>query len=250
MASQVHSITAEPRKAGPKSAARSVRLSGRVPGIIYGGKSEPETVSFEARELTRLWNTGTFQSHVLQVVVNGKSTRVIPRDVQLDPVKDTVLHVDLMRLEEGARITVAVPVHFINDGQSPGIKRGGVLNIVHHEIALSCPVDSIPEFLTVDLANLEINDAVHIEAVKLPEGVRPVIRERDFTVATIAPPTALKMEREEAAQAAAAAAAAPVAAAAPAAGGATAAPGAAPAAGAAAPKAGAAAPKAAAPKKG
>jgi large subunit ribosomal protein L25 len=227
MASQASSITAESRKAGPKSAARSVRRAGRVPGIIYGGKGEPETVSFEVREITRLWNTGTFQSHVLQVTVDGKTTRVIPRDVQLDPVKDTLVHIDLMRLEEGSRITVAVPVHFINDGLSPGIKRGGVLNVVHHEIELSCPVDSIPEFLTVDLANLEINDAVHIDAVAMPEGVRPVVRDRDFTVATIAPPTALKMEREEAAQAAASAAAAPAAAATPAAGAAGAAPGAA-----------------------
>lgn len=208
MASQVYSIIAEPRTTGTKSAARSVRNSGRVPGIIYGGQGAPEPVSFEAREITRLWNTGTFQSHILQVQLNGKTTRVIPRDVQLDPVKDTLVHVDLMRLEEGARITVAVPVHFINDGLSPGIKRGGVLNIVHHEIELSCPADAIPEALTVDLANLEINDTVHIDAIAMPEGVRPVIREKDFTVATIAPPTALKMEREEAAAAAAPAAAA------------------------------------------
>lgn len=230
MASQVHSISAEPRQTGRKSAARQVRVAGRVPGIIYGGTASPETVSFEARELTRLWNTGTFQSHVLQVSLNGKTTRVIPRDVQLDPVSDRVVHVDLMRLEEGSRVTVAIPVHFINDGLSPGIKRGGVLNIVHHEIALSCPVDAIPEFLTVDLANLEINDAVHIDAVKLPDGVKLVVRERDFTVATIAPPSAMKSEREEAAQAAATAAATPAAPAA----------GATPAAGAAAPAAGAA----------
>jgi large subunit ribosomal protein L25 len=227
MASQTYSIAAEPRDTGRKSVSRQLRRAGRVPGIIYGGKGEPVTVSFEGRELTRLWNTGTFQSHILMVSVNGKETRVIPRDVQLDPVQDTLVHVDLMRLEAGARVTVSIPVHFVNDGMSPGIKRGGVLNIVRHEIELSCPVDTIPEFLTIDLANLEINDSVHISAVKLPEGVRPTIMGRDFTIATIAPPSALKAEREEAAQAAAAAAAAPVAAA-PAAG-APAAPGAAPA---------------------
>ena len=237
MASQTYSIAAEPRPTGKKSISRQLRQAGRVPGIIYGGKGEPVTVSFEAKELTRLWNTGTFQSHILMVSLGGKETRVIPRDVQLDPVRDNLVHVDLMRLEAGARVTVAIPVHFANDGLSPGIKRGGVLNIVRHEIELSCPVDAIPEFLTIDLANLEINDSVHISAVKLPEGVRPTIVGRDFTIATIAPPSALKAEREEAAQAAAAAAAAPAAAAAatPAAG-AAAAPG---AAAAAAPAAGA-----------
>lgn len=206
--SQVFSLDAEPRETGRKSITRELRLAGRVPGIIYGGSKDPETVSFEGRALVKLWNTGTFQSHILMVSVGGAVTRVIPRDVQLDPISDAPVHVDLLRLEEGATIHIEIPVHFINDTLSPGIKRGGVLNVVRHEIELICPIESIPEAITIDLANLEINDSVHISAIALPEGVKPAISDRDFTIATIAPPT---VQTEEPAPAAAAATAAPAA---------------------------------------
>jgi len=202
--SQVYSLNAEARETGRKSIARGLRLAGRVPGIIYGGAKEPELVSFDGRELFKLWNTGTFQSHILMVSLGDAVSRVIPRDVQLDPVSDVPLHVDLLRLEEGATINIEIPVHFINDTLSPGIKRGGVLNVVRHEIELICPIETIPETITIDLANLDINDSVHISAIVLPEGVRPAISDRDFTIATIAPPT---VQTEEPAPAAAAAAA-------------------------------------------
>lgn len=205
--SQVFSLTAEPRPTGKKSITRELRLAGRVPGIIYGGTKEPQSVSFDGRELVRLWNTGTFQSHILMVSLDGAVNRVIPRDVQLDPVTDVPLHVDLLRLEEGATINIEIPVHFINEGLSPGIKRGGVLNVVRHEVELICPIETIPEAITIDLANLEINDSVHISAIALPEGVRPAIGDRDFTIATIAPPTVQTEEPAAAAEAAAAPAA-------------------------------------------
>ncbi len=126
--------------------------------------------------------------------VNGRKQRVIPREVQVDPVRDFPIHVDFMRVSKSSRIDVAVPVHFVNEEASPGLKRGGVLNIVRHEIELSCPADSIPESLTIDLTGLEIGDSIHISAVKLPAGVTPVIAARDFTVASVAGAAALKPE--------------------------------------------------------
>src|SRR5208282_3393896 len=125
---------------------------------------------------------------------DGEKERVIPRDVQLDPVRDFPIHVDFMRVSRTSRIDVALPVHFVNEEASPGLKRGGVLNIVRHEIECSCPADAIPEGITVDLTGLDIGDSIHISAVKLPEGITPVIAERDFTVASVAGSSALKPE--------------------------------------------------------
>ena len=161
---------------------------------------------------------------MFEIEVDGEKTRAIPRDYQLDPVKDLPVHVDFLRLAEGQRIRVEVPVHFINQEASPGLKRGGTLNIVRHTIELLVPVDAIPDALDADLTGFDIGDSLHISAITLPEGAKPTISERDFTVATIVAPSGLK---EEAAAAAAAAAAAPAAA--------EPAPGAAPAAPAAAP---------------
>lgn len=207
--SQVYSLNAEARETGRKSIARGLRLAGRVPGIIYGGAKEPELVSFDGRELFKLWNTGTFQSHILMVSLGDAVSRVIPRDVQLDPVSDVPLHVDLLRLEEGATINIEIPVHFINDTLSPGIKRGGVLNVVRHEVEFTVPANAIPDFITVDLEGTEIGDSIHISAVKLPAGVKPVISDRDFTIATIAGSSASRSDADEEAEAPAAAAAAP-----------------------------------------
>jgi large subunit ribosomal protein L25 len=193
-------LAAEPRAAGTKGAVRALRRQGRVPGIIYGGKDGAALVSFDARELARYLSTGSVKNQVIEVKVNGKSARVIAREVQLHPVKDLPLHVDFFRLEKGARINVAIPVRFVNEGLSPGIKRGGVLNIVRHEIELNCLADAIPRYITVDLADLDINDSVHISQVALPDGTRATIQ-RDFTVATIAAPTQLIVEAAEAAAA-------------------------------------------------
>ncbi|MGH6866736.1 MAG: 50S ribosomal protein L25/general stress protein Ctc [Methyloceanibacter sp.] len=173
------------RERSGKGSARSIRRDGRVPGIVYGDKQEPQNIALESREISRQLQTGHFQSTIFMLDVEGQKTRVIPRGVQLDPVRDFPIHVDFMRLSKDALVTVNVPVHFLNDAASPGLKRGGVLNIVRHEIPVRCPADKIPDHFDVDLTGLEIGDSVHISAITLPEGVRPTITDRDFTVATI-----------------------------------------------------------------
>jgi large subunit ribosomal protein L25 len=188
-----------------KGGARAVRREGRVPGILYGDKQDPQSIAVDYRAVHQQLHTGHFQSTIYVLDVEGKKTRVIPRAVQLDPVRDFPIHVDFLRLGKDALVTVDVPVRFLNEAASPGLKRGGVLNIVRHEIPVRCPADAIPDHFEVDLTGLEIGDSVHISAVKLPEGVKPTITERDFTVATIVGRAA----EEEVAPAAAAAEAVP-----------------------------------------
>ena len=173
------------RQGSGKGGARAVRREGRVPGTLYGDRLDPQTISVDYRAITQQLHTGHFQSTVFVLDVEGKKTRVIPRAVQLDPVRDFPIHVDFLRLGKDALVTVDVPVRFLNEAASPGLKRGGVLNIVRHDIPVRCPADAIPDHFEIDLTGLEIGDSVHISAVKLPEGVRPTITERDFTVATI-----------------------------------------------------------------
>lgn len=243
--------TARPR-AG-KGAARQARRDGKVPAVIYGDNQSPETIAVDYNDLWKQVLKGHFTSTVFELDVEGKKKLVIPRDLQVDPVKDMPIHVDFLRVGKDGIIRVAVPVRFLNEGLSPGLKRGGVLNIVRHDIEVFAPYDRIPPAFEIDLTGLEIGRSIHISAVALPDGVTPVIRDRDFTIATIA--GAVKQEEET--PAAAAAEAAPAAAgkapaaaagkaAAPAAGG-KAAPAA--AGGKAAPAAGAKAPAAAAKKK-
>jgi large subunit ribosomal protein L25 len=226
-------IAAQPRERAGKGAARATRRAGRVPAVIYGEKQPPQLIDLDPKELgIQIQKAGqSFFTRVFDVQVSGKTIRALPRDVQLHPVSDNPEHVDFMRVGEHTRIRVSIPVEFVNKDKSPGIKRGGVLNVVRHAIEVYCTVDNIPQIITVDLDGLDIGDSVHISAVKLPEGVKPTITTRDFTVAAVAAPSVLKSAEEEAAEAAAKAAAA-----------ATAAPG---EAGAAAPAAGAAAPAAA-----
>lgn len=213
-----------------KGAARGVRREGRVPGVIYGGGEAPEPISLDYNETHKLIYAGHFLTSILELEIDGRKERVIPRDYQLDVVKDTPLHVDFLRLRAGSKLKVAVPVHFINAESSPGIKRGGTVNVVQHAVDLMVPADNIPESITIDLDGLEINASVHISMVALPEGCKPAIRDRDFTVATIAAPTVMA---DETPTADAAAAAAP----APAGKGAASAKGGAPAAAAAKPAA-------------
>jgi large subunit ribosomal protein L25 len=234
-------LKATARKGAGKGPARAERRAGRVPGTVYGENQPAASISVDAVEIGRRIYAGRFLTTVLDLEIDGQKTRVIPRDFQLDPLKDRPVHVDFQRLGKGAVIKVAVPVHFINQDGSPGIKRGGTLNVVRHTVDFYAPAESIPESITADLTGLEINDSLHISAVKLPEGVRPVIRDRDFTIATIVPSSGYLEE-----MAAAAAKAKADAAAAEAAAAAGPAPeGAAPAAGAApvAPAAGAAKPE-------
>jgi large subunit ribosomal protein L25 len=199
-----------------KGGARATRREGRIPGVLYGDKKEPETIAVDYRAISLQLHTGHFQSTIFTLDVDGKKTRVIPRGVQLDPIRDFPIHVDFMRVGKDALVNVDVPVRFLNEAASPGLKRGGVLNIVRHEIAVRCPADAIPDHFEVDLTGLEIGDSVHISAITLPKGVRPTITERNFTVATIVGRTAEEPAPGAAAAAEAAAAPAEGAAAAPA----------------------------------
>jgi large subunit ribosomal protein L25 len=203
----VHSLSAELRSRAGKGAARSTRRAGLVPAVIYGNKEAPVLISLEPKSLNREVHASGFYTTLFDIKVDGKAHRVLPRDVQFDPVTDRAIHADFMRVTATTRVRVNVPVHFENQGLSPGIKRGGVLNIVRHEIEVYCLADKIPHAINIDLTGLDIGDSVHISMIKLPEGVTPAITERDFTVATVAPPTVHKTEAEEAAAAAAAAAA-------------------------------------------
>ena len=203
---EVASIAAEPRVNCGKGPARRLRAAERVPAVIYGGNGEPVTVSVGLREIAREIHRPGFFSRLYDLSVNGEKLRVLPRDVQLDPVTDIPVHVDFLRFQSGQKITVSVPVSFREHEASPGLKRGGVLNVVRHEIELVCQVESIPEGIEFDLTGREIGDSLHISDVTLPEGVTPLVTDRDFTVATVAAPTVRK-EEEAAAQAEAEAAA-------------------------------------------
>ena len=187
-------LKAAAREGTGKMANRALRAKKLVPAIVYGGEAGPEMVALQYKAVHQHYQTGHFLSTVYLLDVDGKKERVIPREVQVDPVRDFPIHVDFQRISKSSRIDVAIPVHFINEDASPGLKRGGVLNIVRHEIECSCPADGIPESLTVDLTGLNIGDSVHIHAIKLPEGVTPVISARDFTIAAIAGSSALKPE--------------------------------------------------------
>jgi large subunit ribosomal protein L25 len=176
--------TARPRVG--KGAARVMRKEGRVPAVIYGDKQPPEPIALAYQDLLKPYNSGRFLQTVYTIDVAGRKARVIPRDVQVDPVMDFMTHVDFQRVGKDGVIRVAIPVEFVNQATSPGLKRGGVLNIVRHEVELYCPVDRIPHHIEVNLDGLEIGASVHISAVKLPADTKPVIQSRDFTIATIA----------------------------------------------------------------
>jgi large subunit ribosomal protein L25 len=194
-------LQAEARDRAGKGAARATRRAGRVPAVIYGNKQPAVMLSLDPVALRQQLSRPGFFAHIFELKIGGDAHRALARDVQFDPVTDRPLHVDFMRFSATTRIEVAVVVHFLNEEASPGLKMGGVLNIVRHEVDLVCSPENIPEFLTVDLTGLEIGDSVHISTVSLPEGVRPTITDRDFTIATIAAPTVMTAE-DEAAEAA------------------------------------------------
>jgi large subunit ribosomal protein L25 len=194
--SDVRELKAVARDQVGKGAARAVRRTGRVPAVIYGGGAAPRAISLDANETRLTIFAGHFLTTVFEVDVDGERTRVIPRDYQLDPVKDTPLHVDFLRLTEGQTLTVEVPVHYVNQDASPGLKAGGTLNVVRHTVELIVPASAIPDAIDADLTGLGFGDSLHISAVKLPPNVRPVI-DRDFTLATIAVPAALGRAAEE-----------------------------------------------------
>ena len=178
-------LTVEAREGAGKGAARAVRRGGKIPGVIYGGAAGSISVALARKEVIKALHTGKLLSHMIEIDQAGKRQTVIPRAVQFDPVTDEPLHIDLYRVDENTRIDVEVVVHFVNSENSPGLKRGGVLNIVRHTVEVNCLAKAIPEELVADLTGLGIGDAVHISNIPLPQGVRPTIRDRDFTIATI-----------------------------------------------------------------
>jgi len=201
----VTSLPARARDRAGKGAARSTRRAGLVPGVIYGNKETPVLIALEPRHLEPQVKKEGFFTRMFDLDIDGKKHRVLPRDVQFHPVSDRPEHVDFLRVSASTRVSVAVPVRFINEAAAPGIKKGGVLNIVRHTIDLVCQADKIPSTITIDLTGRDIGDSIHISHIPLPEGVQPQIRDRDFTIATVAAPT---VQAEEAPVAAAAAAAA------------------------------------------
>ena len=199
-------FAAESRPVAGKGPARALRRAGRVPAVIYGEHKDQEMVSLEARALRRQLHNPHFFNTLCGLEVDGEVVRVLPREVQVHPVTDDPVHADFVRVAAGARVTVEVPVVFLNEETCPGLKRGGVLNIVRRDLELSCPVDAIPPEIAIDLEPFDLGDSVHISHVALPEGVRSTITDRDFTIATIAAPTVVREAATEEQEAAAAAA--------------------------------------------
>jgi len=192
--SDIVELPAIARDRAGKGPARAARRAGQVPGVIYGAKKDPSLISVEGRLLNKLLHQGGFFSTLFDVKVDGKAERALARDIQFDPVTDFPVHVDFLRVSGTTSVHVEVSVHFLNEDKCPGIKEGGVLNVVRHEIELVCRADAIPAHIDIDLTGLEIGEGVHISMVKLPDGVHPAITDRDFTIATIAAPTVVRDE--------------------------------------------------------
>ncbi|MGE3692292.1 MAG: 50S ribosomal protein L25/general stress protein Ctc [Novosphingobium sp.] len=186
-------LPAETRRAG-KGASRALRREGRIPAVVYGGNEEPLAVHVEEKELVRQLGTGHFFNSVVEIVAGGQSFTTLPKDVAFHPVTDRPLHADFLRIAKDAKVHVNVPVVFINEEASPGLKKGGVLNVVRHDLDLVCEADKIPEDVQIDVTGLEVGDSIHISHVTLPAGSTSGITDRDFTIATIVAPSALKSE--------------------------------------------------------
>jgi large subunit ribosomal protein L25 len=199
---EIASIPAAKRAQAGRGHARALRRAGKVPGTVYGDNKNPDIVSLDEKALAKEYNRGGFLSRLYDLEVDGVKTRVLPREVQVHPVYDQPIHVDFMRVAPKARIRLMIPVVFTGNEASPGIKRGGVLNVVRHEIECYCGADAIPEHISASIAGMDIGSSLHISAIALPPGVKPVITTRDFTVATVAAPTLLTEAEEKPAAAA------------------------------------------------
>jgi len=187
-------LSAEARDRAGKGASRALRREGRVPAVIYGNNEEPTIVHVEEKALAKLLGTGHFFNSVVMVEVGGKKIRTLPKDVAFHPVSERPLHADFLRVSAHAQVHVNVPVRFENEEASPGLKRGGVLNIVRHEVELVVDASHIPDDLVIDLKGFDVGDSIHISAVTLPKGAKPAVEDRDFTIATIVAPSALKSQ--------------------------------------------------------
>ena len=192
--SEALTLAAEARERAGKGASRALRREGRTPAVVYGGKEEPLSIHVEERLLRRMLGTGHFTNSIVMIEVGGKSIRTLPKDVHFHPVSDLPLHVDFLRLSKDATVEVSVPVLFINEEDSPGLKRGAVLNIVRHELELICDADKIPDDIRIDVAGLDVGDSIHISNVTLPKGSVSAITDRDFTIATIVAPSGMRSE--------------------------------------------------------
>jgi len=190
-------LPAEARERAGKGASRALRREGRVPAVVYGGKEEPLTIHVEAKELVRQLGSGHFMNSIVMIDVGGDSVRTLPKDVAFHPVSDRPIHADFLRLSKDSKVEVAVPVHFTNEEESPGLKKGGVLNVVRHELELICIADKIPTEIEIDVTGLEVGDSVHASSVTLPDGSEYMITDRDFTIATVVAPSALKKAESE-----------------------------------------------------
>ncbi len=194
-------IIAEKRDRAGKGVARAARREGKVPAIIYGNKLDPLAIKVDEGDINKLIKKPGFFTQIFSVDLEGSSHQVLARDIQFHPVSERPLHIDFFRFNENTKITMEIPVVFVNEDISPGLKRGGVLNIVRREIELSCSPLKIPQEIEIDLEGTEIGESIHITALNLPEGTEP-ITDRDFTIATVAAPTVMKTEEEEAQEAA------------------------------------------------
>lgn len=192
-------LPAEARDRAGKGASRALRREGRIPAVIYGGNEDPVSIHVEEKLLMKQLMTGHFMNSIVMVEIGGKTLRTLPKDVAFHPVSDRPIHVDFLRLAKGSTIEVEVPVLFINEEDSPGLKRGAVLNIVRHELALVCDADKIPSEIEIDVTGLEVGDSIHISHVTLPAGSVSAITDRDFTIATVVAPSALRRSDAEAA---------------------------------------------------
>ena len=186
--SDMTTISASERERVGKGSARAARRAGLVPAVIYGNKKDPVGINMEAREITKIVHQPGIFGRLLEIDVAGNKSTVLTRDIQFHPVTDLVMHMDFLRVSGTASVAVAVAVEFINEDKCPGIRVGGVLNVVRYEVELNCPANAIPEKITIDLEGVKIGDSIHISAIPLPDGVTPTITDRDFTVATLASP--------------------------------------------------------------
>ncbi len=187
-------LPAETRERAGKGASRALRREGRVPAVVYGGNEEPLAIHVEEKLLVKQLGTGHFFNSIVEVEVGGKKLRTLPKDVAFHPVNDRPLHADFLRLSANSTVHVEVPVVFVNEAASPGLKRGGVLNIVRHELELVCEADKIPDDIAIDVTGFDVGDSIHISHVSLPAGSKSAISDRDFTIATIVAPSGLRSE--------------------------------------------------------
>lgn len=198
--SDTYEFEGQLRERSGKGAARELRRNSMVPAVIYGDKKDPVSIALPYKELSMKIHGGGFMTSILNIKAGGETYRVLPKDYQLDPVRDFIMHVDFLRVSKSTVVTVEIPVHFENEETCVGLKRGGVLNIVRHTVEVNCPADSIPDSFSIDIEAFDLGDSINISSVALPEGVTPTITDRDFTIATIASPAGLKSEESEAAE--------------------------------------------------